>query len=82
MVSLQNIIDTFGGESKFSDTINYYNNEAEKNNGIYYLGGRLPIKKTDVIKKSVVENVKKMGPIDGEHYNTYRLMFYNIYSSL
>jgi len=82
MVSLQNIIDTFGGESKFSDTINYYNNEAEKNNGIYYLGGRLPIIKTDVIKKSVVENVKKMGPIDGEHYNTYRLMFYNIYSSL
>ena len=81
MISLENLELQYGQVNG----IDVYLKECEENKGIYFLGGKLPIKKTDFIKKDVIENVKKMllneNVIDN-NFKEFRKLYYEIYSVL
>lgn len=82
MVSLEQMIQTFGDKEMFG----IYNTEADNNEGMYFLGGELPIKKTDKINKIVVENVQKMITLKGKTgnvvlvYNNFRKAYMSLLS--
>ena len=78
MISLENIENEYGRDTK---GVKQYINESNMNNGIYYLGGKLPIKKRDLVNKKIIENVKQMlhkENIIDENFKEYRKLYYGI----
>lgn len=82
MISLEHIEKEYGSSKK---GVRIYIEESNNNNGIYYLGGKLPIKKQDCVKKHVIENVKKMlhkEDVIDENFKEFRRLYYGILTAL
>ena len=82
MISLDHIENEYGMDTK---GVKKYVDESNNNNGIYCLGGKLPVKKKDLINKNIIENVKKMlqnENIIDENFKEFRKLYYGILSGL
>ena len=75
MVSLETMIEVFGEENTYLEK---YVKEIKENNGIFYLGGELPIQSRDLITKRAlksVKNIHKLKKKRDEVFNNFKVLF-------